>query len=65
MDWTTLVVGVITALASFLGVYISNRKNAILVEYRLSQVEKKVDSLSKVDERVYKLETRVDNIERR
>lgn len=60
MDWTPVIVAAITSLggvvASYLAVYFSNRKSAILVEYRLGQVEKEVSSISAVAERTYKLE---------
>ena len=35
MDWVTVLAAVITAGFAFLGVYISNRKQAALVAYRL------------------------------
>ena len=35
MDWATILVAVITAGFAFLGVYMSNRKQAALVAYRL------------------------------
>ena len=56
MNWIALAASVVTALLSFLGVYLSNRKSAALVEYRLEQLEKKVDKHNKVIERTYELE---------
>lgn len=63
MNWIALGASVVTALFSFLGVYLSNRKSAALVEYRLEQLEKKVDKHNKVIERTYELEKRTAVIE--
>lgn len=63
MEWLALVASVVTALLSFLGVYMSNRKSAALVEYRLEQLEKKVDKHNKVIERTYELEKRAAVVE--
>ena len=64
MDWVTIIVAVITAGFAFLGVYTSNRKQAALVAYRLEQLEAKVDKHNNVVERMYRLESRVDIIEK-
>ena len=57
-------VAVITAGFALLGVYISNRKQAALVAYRLEKLEEKVDKHNNVVERMYKLESRVEALER-
>lgn len=50
MEWIAFAASAVTALLSFLGVYMSNRKSAALMEYRLQQLEKKVNDLAdKVD----------------
>ena len=64
VDWVTILVSVITAGFAFLGVYTSNRKQAALVAYRLEQLEAKVDKHNNVVERMYRLESRVDIIEK-
>ena len=64
MDWVTVLAAVITAGFAFLGVYISNRKQAALVAYRLEKLEAKVDKHNSVVERMYRLESRVDIIEK-
>ena len=64
MDWATILVAVITAGFAFLGVYTSNRKQAALVAYRLEKLEAKVDQHNHVVERMYRLESRVDIIEK-
>ena len=58
MEWIAFAASAVTALLSFLGVYMSNRKSAALMEYRLQQLELKVDKHNKVIERTYKLEER-------
>ena len=73
-----IIVALITGAFSFLGVYISNRKSAALVEYRLKQLEDKVsehnnlvsrmyaaeDRLNVTDERIKTTNERIDSIER-
>lgn len=60
MEWTSILVAVITALGSFLGVYYANKKSSektkALLEYRLNQLETKMDKHNQVIERVYRLE---------
>ena len=63
MEWIAFAASVVTALLSFLGVYLSNRKSAALMEYRLEQLEMKVDRHNKVIERTYKLEERASVLE--
>ena len=63
MEWIAFAASVVTALLSFLGVYLSNRKSAALMEYRLQQLEYKVDKHNQVIERTYKLEERASVIE--
>ena len=55
---------VITAGFAFLGVYVSNRKQAALVAYRLEKLEAKVDKHNNLVERMYKLESRIDSMEK-
>ena len=64
MDWITIVVALITAGFAFLGVYVSNRKQAALVAYRLEKLEEKVDKHNNLVERMYKLESRIDSMEK-
>lgn len=52
----SIIVALITGALSFLAVYVSNRKSAAVAEYRLQQLEKKVDLHNNVIERTYKLE---------
>ncbi|QTE74045.1 hypothetical protein JS518_14305 [Clostridiales bacterium FE2010] len=62
MNLETIVVALITAGFAFLGVYISNRKQAALVAYRLEKLEQKVDKHNSVVERMYRLEENVKNL---
>ena len=63
MEWSTILVAVITAGFAFLGVYTSNRKHAALVAYRLEKLENKVDQHNHVVERMYRLESRVETLQ--
>jgi hypothetical protein len=45
------------------GVYFANRKSSALIEYRLKELEKKVDKHNQVVERTYKLEGRMNEAE--
>ena len=62
MNWETVLAAVITAGFAFLGVYMSNRKQAALVAYRLEKLEIKVDKHNNVVERVYRLEEQVKTL---
>ena len=63
MNLETIAVAVITAGFAFLGVYVSNRKQAALVAYRLEKLEEKVDKHNSVVERMYRLEEQVKNLQ--
>ena len=63
MNVETIVVALITAGFAFLGVYISNRKQAALVADRLEKLEQKVDKHNSVVERMYRLEEQVKNLQ--
>ena len=56
----SIIVALITGGLSLLGVYIANRKSAALMEYRIQQLEKKVDIHNSVIDRTYKLEERTE-----
>ena len=63
MDWITVIAALITAGFAFLGVYVSNRKQAALVAYRLEKLEAKVDKHNNVVERMYRLEEQVKTLQ--
>lgn len=63
MDWGSIVPALITGLLSLAGVYFANRKSSVLIEYRLKELEKKVDMHNKVVERTFQLEGRMNEAE--
>lgn len=63
MDWSSFLPAFLTAVASLIGVYLANRKSAALLEYRMKQLEDKVNKHNQLVERTYKLEGRMDEAE--
>ena len=63
MSVGTVIAALITAGFAFLGVYVSNRKQAALVAYRLEKLEEKVDKHNSVVERMFRLEETVKNLQ--
>lgn len=51
-----IIVALITGVLALIGTYLSNRKSAALIAYRLSELEKKVEKHNNLVERTYKLE---------
>jgi len=64
MDWLAFAGAAVTALFSLIGVVYSNRATRNLVLWRVEQLEKKVDKHNQVVERTYKLEQRVDDLDK-
>lgn len=62
MEWSTVLAAGVTAVFAFLGVYMSNRKQAALVAYRLEKLEIKVDKHNNLVERMYRLEGQVETL---
>ena len=58
--WLEILKALITGGLALLGVYAANRKSAALMEYRLEQLEKKVDIHNSVIDRTDKLEERTE-----
>ena len=52
----SIIVALITGILALIGTYFSNRKSAALLEYRLAELEKKVDKHNQIVERTYHLE---------
>lgn len=52
----SVVVAVISLIGTLCGSYFSNRKSSALMEYRLQQLEDKVNKHNNLIERTYKLE---------
>ena len=68
----TILVALITGGLALLGTFLSNRKSAALIAYRLEQLENKVNKHNNVIERTYRLEEkaevlayRMEDLERR
>ena len=51
-----IVVAALALVGTLAGSYWSNRKSAALMEYRLQELEKKVDKHNQVIERTFRLE---------
>lgn len=58
-----IFIAVLSFIGTLLGAYFANRKSAAIMEYRLEQLEKKVDKHNTVIERTYALEKRADVID--
>lgn len=56
MDWSAIVVAMMALVGTLGGSFLAHRKSAALLDYRLKQLEKKVDLHNKVVERTYRLE---------
>lgn len=52
----TVIVGIFSFFGTLVGAYFSNKKSAALMNYRLDQLEEKVDKHNQVIERTYELE---------
>jgi len=63
MQWGTIAAALITAVGALLGTYLSNRKSTALMEYRLKQLEAKVDKHNQVVERTFKLEGQMTEVQ--
>ncbi len=72
MDWTSIIVALITGGLAFLGVWVSNRKSGALIAYRLKQLEAKVDRhnhfaerMPVVEEQIKVANHRIEDLERK
>jgi len=63
MDWTTIAATLVTAVGSLVGVYISNRKSAAVMELRLKMLEDKVGKHNQIEERMYKAEGQITELQ--
>jgi len=62
MEWYTIVSPIVTALLSFLGVYLSNKKQTALMDYRLKKLEETVGKHNNLEGRIIALETHVNDL---
>lgn len=63
-EWIPLFAALATALCSLTGVIWSNKATRKVLVFRVEQLEKKVDKHNQVVERTYKLEQKVDDLEK-
>lgn len=54
-----IIVAVLGMIGALGGSWIANRKNMVLIEYRLKQLEEKVNKHNNLIERTYQLEKQV------
>ena len=60
MDWTGIIVGVLTLIGALCGTYFANRKSTALISYRLEQLEKEVREHNNFARRMPVLEEKMD-----
>lgn len=58
-----IIVALIGVLGTFAGNYITHRKSMTLIEYRLAQLEEKVNKHNNMITRLYEAETKIKIIE--
>lgn len=58
MDWTTVIVALLSCLGTGIGSLYGIKRSTSLIDYRLTKLEEKVDKHNNVIERTYKLEER-------
>ena len=63
MDWLAVVAAAITAIFGFLGTFFSNRKQTVLIAYRIEELEKKVNKHNNLIERLYKAEGQITELQ--
>ena len=60
MDWTSIIVGVLTLIGALCGTYFANRKSTALISYRLEQLEEEVREHNNFARRMPVLEEKMD-----
>ena len=63
MEWGAVIAAAITAILGFFGTYLSNRKQTVLVTYRIEQLEKAVGKHNSLVERMYKAEGQITELQ--
>lgn len=61
--WIAAGSAVLTGLFSLLGVYIANRKSAGIIEFRIKELEKKVEKHNNLLDRMTAVEVKVKDME--
>lgn len=62
---TAIISGLCVAIPSVIATFSANKNNRTLLEYRIKELEKKMDKHNSVIERVYILEEEVADLKRR
>jgi hypothetical protein len=65
MDTTAIILGIISFLGTLIGTFAGIMTSTKLTNYRLEQLEKKVDKHNNLVERMYKVEERVSILEKK
>ena len=65
MDWSAIIIAFLSFCGTLMGSLSAMKKVENLIEYRLVQLEKKVDKHNNVIERTYRLEDRAELMEER
>lgn len=63
MDWGAVIAAAVTAILGFFGTYLSNRKQTVLVAYRIEQLEQKQNKHNQLIERMYKAEGQITELQ--
>ena len=63
MEWGAVIAAAITAILGFLGTYLSNQKQSVLIAYRIEELEKKVNKHNNLIERMYKAEGQITELQ--
>lgn len=63
MEWGTIIATAITAVCSLVGVYVSNRKAAAVIELRIKMLEERVNKHNNIVERMYKAEGQITELQ--
>lgn len=63
MEWGAVIAAAITAILGFLGTYLSNQKQSVLIAYRIEELEKKVNKHNNLIERMYIAEGKITELE--
>lgn len=61
----SIIIAVLSLCGALAGTFLSNRKSSALMEYRLEQLEKKVDLHNSVIERTYRCEEAIAVLDNR
>lgn len=70
MDWTSIIVGILTLIGALCGTYFANRKSSALIAYRMEQLEIEVrkhnnfaQRMPVVEERISVMNHRISDLE--